>query len=209
VEVVYGTDVTALVAAFTSSPGSTVRVDGVVQTSSVTVNDFTSPLVYTVSAEDGTIKYWTVTVTVGPALVLQANVEISPQTLNLRAQGRWITAYIEAPEGYAIETIDIGTVRLQHEEKSIGAEWGEIQDDGRLMVRFDWTTVAAWFDGIHNEEVELSITGEINGRTFEGVDTVNVITPPGPRSTPGAGPGSLIVYIAGSFVWLVSILRHS
>ena len=33
------------------------------QTSGVTVNDFTSPVVYTVTAEDGTEQDWTVTVT--------------------------------------------------------------------------------------------------------------------------------------------------
>ncbi|MFC2086100.1 T9SS type A sorting domain-containing protein [Bacteroidota bacterium] len=60
-----GTDVTNLVATFTSSEGSTVKVNDVVQESGVTANDFTNPVAYTITAEDGTEQFWIVSVTVG------------------------------------------------------------------------------------------------------------------------------------------------
>ncbi len=63
VEVPYGTDVTNLVAAFTSS-GTSVAVGGTTQTSGTTTNNFTSPVIYTVTAADGSTQNYTVTVTV-------------------------------------------------------------------------------------------------------------------------------------------------
>ncbi|MCD6331855.1 MAG: T9SS type A sorting domain-containing protein, partial [Bacteroidales bacterium] len=66
-EVPYGTDVTALVATFTNSYLSTVDIGGVAQVSGTTANDFTNPVVYTVTAEDGSSNDYTVTVTIHPA----------------------------------------------------------------------------------------------------------------------------------------------
>ncbi|MBC7126155.1 MAG: hypothetical protein H5T24_11030, partial [Bacteroidales bacterium] len=64
----YGTDVTNLVATFTLSDGASAKVGGVDQVSGTTANDFTSPVTYTVTAEDGTsTQDWIVTVTVTPA----------------------------------------------------------------------------------------------------------------------------------------------
>ncbi|MDC7222510.1 MAG: BspA family leucine-rich repeat surface protein [Spirochaetales bacterium] len=58
-----GTDVSSLIATFTSS-GETLLVDGVEQVSGVTENDFSTSLTYTVTAEDGTTQSFTVTVIV-------------------------------------------------------------------------------------------------------------------------------------------------
>jgi len=58
-----GTNVTALVATFTTT-GAGVKVGAVAQTSGTTANDFTSPVAYTVTAADGTTATYTVTVTV-------------------------------------------------------------------------------------------------------------------------------------------------
>ncbi|GGG72036.1 cadherin-like beta sandwich domain-containing protein [Paenibacillus radicis (ex Gao et al. 2016)] len=60
----YGTNVSALVATFSNSAGSTVKVGIVAQTSGVTANDFASPVIYTVIAQDGSTKSYTVTVTI-------------------------------------------------------------------------------------------------------------------------------------------------
>jgi len=66
VTVPFGTDVTALVATF-STTGSTVKVGTTVQTSTATANDFTSPVAYIVTAADATTATYTVTVTVAPS----------------------------------------------------------------------------------------------------------------------------------------------
>ena len=75
IEVEYGTDVTALVANFTTSADITsIQIDGVDQVSGVTANNFTEPVTYVVTAQDGTTtKNWVVTVTV-PGYNLTVNV---------------------------------------------------------------------------------------------------------------------------------------
>ncbi|MEO9804813.1 MAG: FG-GAP-like repeat-containing protein [Reichenbachiella sp.] len=66
-EVPFGTDVSSLVATFVLSSGATAHVNSVAQVSDVTFNDFTSPVVYNIIAEDGaTAQDWTVTVTIKP-----------------------------------------------------------------------------------------------------------------------------------------------
>jgi len=60
-----GTNVTAQTATFTTS-GSGVKVGTVVQSSGTTANNFTGPVIYTVTAADGTTATYTVTVTVAP-----------------------------------------------------------------------------------------------------------------------------------------------
>jgi hypothetical protein len=59
----FGTSVTALVATF-STTGSSVAVGGVAQLSTITGNSFTSPVIYQVTAADGSNTSYTVTVTV-------------------------------------------------------------------------------------------------------------------------------------------------
>ncbi len=62
VTVPYGTDLTDLVASFTTS-GAVVAVGSTPQTSRTTANDFTSPVTYTVTAPDASTQDYTVTVT--------------------------------------------------------------------------------------------------------------------------------------------------
>ena len=63
VTVPFGTDVTAMVATFTST-GVRVNVGSTDQISGTTANDFTHPVIYTVTAADTTTQNYTVTVTV-------------------------------------------------------------------------------------------------------------------------------------------------
>ena len=65
VTVPFGTSLTALVATFTTT-GASVKVGATVQTSGTTLNDFTNPVSYTVTAADGSTQAYTVTVTVAP-----------------------------------------------------------------------------------------------------------------------------------------------
>jgi hypothetical protein len=58
-----GTNLSALKADFTTSKNVVILVNGQVQTSRVTANDFRQPVVYTVKAEDGSTKNYTVTIT--------------------------------------------------------------------------------------------------------------------------------------------------
>ncbi|HVK86178.1 MAG TPA: hypothetical protein VM513_18790 [Kofleriaceae bacterium] len=59
----FGTDVTALVATFTTT-GASVAVGATPQVSGTTANDFTSPVEYVVTAGDGSTQTYTVTVNI-------------------------------------------------------------------------------------------------------------------------------------------------
>lgn len=69
VTVPFGTDVTDLVATF-SYTGTNVTIDGNEQLSGTTSNDFTNPVVYTVTAEDSSTESYTVTVTVHEEIII-------------------------------------------------------------------------------------------------------------------------------------------
>lgn len=65
IEVANGTDVTGLIATFIASGLSVVDISDVAQVSGTTANNFTNPVVYTITAADGSTEQdWTVTVTV-------------------------------------------------------------------------------------------------------------------------------------------------
>ena len=65
ITVPYGTTVTSLIATFTTT-GASVTVNGALQTSGTTTNDFTSPVTYIITAADSSIATYTVTVTIAP-----------------------------------------------------------------------------------------------------------------------------------------------
>ena len=73
VTVPFGTNKTALVASFTTT-GASVKVGSTVQVSGITQNDFSSPVVYRVTAADSTTTDYAVTVTVAlnPAKAITA-----------------------------------------------------------------------------------------------------------------------------------------
>jgi len=66
-----GTNVTALVATFTTT-GDSVKVGSTPQISGVTANNFTSPVTYTVTAADLSTQTYLVTVTYPPTVTTQA-----------------------------------------------------------------------------------------------------------------------------------------
>jgi hypothetical protein len=71
------TDVTALVATFTNSAASAVKVGATAQTSGTIANDFASTVSYLVTAEDLSTATYTVTVTVAAPLSSDATLKAS------------------------------------------------------------------------------------------------------------------------------------
>ena len=109
-------------------------------------------------------------------LPVQATINITPDTLNLRSKGKWITAYIELPEGYAASDIDITTVLLndviQAEPKPVAIGDSNRNGINDLMVKFDRMLVLEILTSA--EKVEITISGEVAGIVFEGTDIVRV-----------------------------------
>jgi len=115
-------------------------------------------------------------------LIIPATIDIDPNTLNLRSRGKWITAYIELPEGYSVENIEVSMVRLMVENKNVPAELkpisiGDQDNDGiaDLMVKFDRAAVENLFPspGAYTG----TVTGQVAGIAFKGSDNIRVINP--------------------------------
>ena len=105
-------------------------------------------------------------------------VDFDPDTLNRKSKGKWVTCYIELPEAYDIEDIDISTILLndviQAEENP--SDIGDYDLDGipDLMVKFNRKNVIDILET--GDAVEIKIFNElIDGTKFEGMDYIKVI----------------------------------
>ncbi len=127
---------------------------------------------------------------------ISAAIDIHPHTLNLRSKGKWITCFIELPKGYDANDIDGSTVMLNETipislldvpaPKRVPTKIGPYDGDSipDLIVQFDIAMVSELIlsRDIKYGNVTLTITGEINGTSFEGSDSIRVISP-------STGPG--------------------
>ncbi len=99
---------------------------------------------------------------------IAVEIDIKPETLNLQSKGLF-TAFIELPEGYDEQDINISTVECE----GAPAVSGVMADDGRLIVKFDREDLV---DVSPGDAVKLTVTGELtNGTPFAGSDTIRVI----------------------------------
>ena len=107
---------------------------------------------------------------------IAATIDFDPDTLNLKSKGKWITCYIESPEGYDVGDIDVDSIRLEDE---LTGEHSDVQDNV-LMVKFNRQDVIACIESLCLElpaDVMLTVTGELtDGTPFEGSDTITVIS---------------------------------
>lgn len=104
---------------------------------------------------------------------MNADVRVTPETLNLKSNGRWITAYIELSEH--THEIDLETVILRYGDERVNADWGQLQGNGVLMVKFNRQTVSQMLEP---GEVCLTVEGNLSdGSYFVGWDTIRVINP--------------------------------
>jgi outer membrane protein assembly factor BamB len=120
-------------------------------------------------------------------VIIHANIDVNPDTLNLKSKGNWITAYIELPKGYSVADINVSAVMLNG---TVPAELsptavGDYDSDGipDLMVKFDRAAVQQYI--LDNLPIEakfmtttLTITGRLNdGTPFQGSDTIKIVFP--------------------------------
>jgi len=123
------------------------------------------------------------------ANTIQADVNIDPDTLNLKSSGSFIVVYIELPEGYNVSDIVLETVHLEGVPAITDTTYGFVNDpdlmdrdgDGKmeLMVKFDRTSVILTIEHmspIFRQEIPLEVRGNlIDGTSFKGSDTIKVL----------------------------------
>lgn len=116
---------------------------------------------------------------------IDADVDIRPDTFNLKSNGRWVTTYIELPEGFDVGEIDTSTLAIveidgsqldipiyaESDPTSIGDY--DLDDVADLMVKFGRGAVAAVLYA--GESVEISVSGELSdGTKIGGRDILRV-----------------------------------
>jgi hypothetical protein len=119
-------------------------------------------------------------------------IDIDPDVLNLKSKGKWITAYIEFPEGYNVSGIDVlsiilnGTISV---DLNAPTAIGDYDGNGilDLTVKFDRAEVISYI--LTNIDVAkllderfitatLTVTGKLhNGTPFQGSDTIRIFMP--------------------------------
>jgi len=118
------------------------------------------------------------TLSVASTVVAQisATVDFKPETLNLKSKGKYVTVFIELPEGYNVSDIDVSSILLNDtvpalpKPVNIGDEDGDGAPD--LMVKFSRAEVKALFPGPGTYTVK--VTGTVGAETFVGYDEVRV-----------------------------------
>jgi hypothetical protein len=139
------------------------------------------------------------TVRYSQRVAIEATIDIDPNELNLKSNGKWVTCSIELPTGHNVNDINLSTVALSaidgqpldpllYREGPTGLgdyDHDQIRD---LMVKFDRQKLIAilrdmgYGDG---DRPELTVTGGLTGNTtFKGVDTIGLI------DKKGGGQGS-------------------
>jgi len=124
--------------------------------------------------------------------------DFSPNTLNLKSMGNWVTGHIEPKPPRTASEIVLGSIRLNGIVPADTAgphTIGDADGDGvpDLMVKFSRQAVSMTVpDGEH---VPVTVTGTVGPRLFTGTDTIRVkraritaplaheVVPPGQRYT--------------------------
>jgi hypothetical protein len=103
---------------------------------------------------------------------IPADVEIHPETLDLKSKGRWVSCIIEPSGGYDEGDINPSTVYL---EDTILAEH-PVQTGHSLNVNFDRSDLEDILGP--GDDVVLTVTGQMNDDVpFSGTDDIRVIQP--------------------------------
>jgi hypothetical protein len=115
------------------------------------------------------LRYATKAELPGPASTI--TLDIDPDTLNLKSEGRWVTAYLSA-ENASVHDVDISTILLQD---ILAPERWDYQDDV-LMLKFNRQELITMLEVGESVEIKLSGKWE-DGTAFEAYDIIRVINP--------------------------------
>ena len=105
---------------------------------------------------------------------VEAEIDIEPDTLNLKSKGKWLTCYIWLPEDYNVNDIEPNSIRLEAEPNDIYPDWLWFEEYEQVaMAKFKRSEPQ---EALEPGDIELIVTGYLNdGSYFIGTDTIKVI----------------------------------
>jgi hypothetical protein len=120
--------------------------------------------------------------------VIEALIDIDPDTLNRKSHGKWITVYITLPDGFDVGEIDTSTIAItsligetcdpeytQGADLGFTPQVGDRDEDGilDLTVKFDRQVLLA---NLCLDDISITIEGELTaGELFSGSDSIRII----------------------------------
>lgn len=118
-------------------------------------------------------------------------VDVTPNSLNLNAGGKWVSAHIEPQPPLAASDIDVSTLRMNGivgVDPAADVTLGDQDGDGiaDLMVKFSRIAVFASAGG----SGKVTVTGEVGGNCFQGSDVVRVLAVNSPNGGSVLASGS-------------------
>jgi subtilase family serine protease/prenyltransferase beta subunit len=112
-----------------------------------------------------------------PIVNITATIDFDPNTLDQKSKGKWVTVYIELPEGYDVNDIIVSSILF---ENTVPVEpWPyaieDYDNDGipDLKVKFNRAAVIDILPA--GDHVPVLVTGELATVTFDGIDIIRVI----------------------------------
>ena len=104
--------------------------------------------------------------------------DFTPNTLNLKSSGLWVTGYLEPADPYTADQIDVASIRLNGSvpvDADAPTALGDHDGNGKtdLMVKFN--RAAAELTLANGNDVPVTVTGTVDGHCFVGIDHIRVI----------------------------------
>jgi len=120
-----------------------------------------------------------------PSVEVSFEMKATPRSLNTASSGNWITIHLFVNSPYSASQVDISTVKLNSSLSPDGNYRGlnhfskgnksKEKTYSNLVLKFSRAEVSSLV-GSTTEELVLTLTGEINGKTFEAADTIDVLS---------------------------------
>ncbi|MHC4434818.1 MAG: hypothetical protein ACYTBS_23515, partial [Planctomycetota bacterium] len=109
------------------------------------------------------------------ATTIAVNVDLKPETLNVKSHRRWLTCIITLPDGYDVADVDAETIML---EAGIAPSWSKVDLLAQQIVaKFEPALTRLALSDAEGQ-VSLTVTGSLrDGTGFEGADVVRILCP--------------------------------
>ena len=110
---------------------------------------------------------------------IEANVDIKPDSLNLKSHRRFVTAYIEGTN-FDVQDIVISSIKLNEaiSAKTKPTKINDYNNNGipDLMVKFPYQPLQNMLSDYQGNNVILKVSGQTSsGQSFEATDTVRLV----------------------------------